>query len=149
MPDAKELIAANFKKVEISVMSLAHEKNKLTILDENSTYSNKELVPYEMLIMRFERALEIICNIFFRAVEMAEYGILSHDTRSCISKMKDLSLIISEELWVKMISSCSGVTSSLNPVIRIKFSNDILTFYIDELREFCRRVKQKYPAKEM
>lgn len=147
MTNVKDLINTNFKKVEQSIMSLAHEKENLKPLKENVKYSDKELVPYEMLIMRFERALEIICNIFFRAVEMSEYGDLSKDTRSCIAKMKNLSLIMSEELWMKMIASRSGVTSALNPGIRIKLCNEILTRYIDELKELCERVAQRYPVK--
>jgi hypothetical protein len=147
MTNVIDVINTNFKKVELSVLSLAHEKENLKPLDENTTYSEKELIPYEMLIMRYERALEIICNIFFRAVEMAEYGNLSKDTQSCIAKMKGLSLILSEKLWMDMITSRSGVASTLNPGIRIKLYNKILTLYIDELTELCCRVKKRYPAK--
>jgi hypothetical protein len=147
MTNINDVLSANFKKVEQSIISLVHEKENLKPLDENSTYSDKQLVPYEVLIMRFERALEIICNIFFRAVEMAEYGDLSEDTRSCIIKMKQLSLIISEELWMKMIATRSSVSSSLNQGVQIQLCNEILNHYIDELKEFCVRVKQRYPEK--
>ncbi|MBN2535908.1 MAG: hypothetical protein JXB88_23720 [Spirochaetales bacterium] len=147
MTGVKDVINTNFVKVEQSILSLTRERKNLGILDEKGVYSARELVPYEMLMMRFERALEIICNVFFRAVEIAEYGDLSGDTPSCIAKMKCLSLIISEELWMEMINNRSGISFPLQPEIRIKLCNKILTIYIDELNEFCRRVENRYPVK--
>jgi hypothetical protein len=142
----KEIIAANFIKVDQSVIALARDKEKLPPLNEEITYSREELHPYETLAMRFRRAMEIICNIFFRAVEMAEYGNLSEDTPSCFARMEELSIISSADLWLTMMTSFPAPGSSPDHTQRIHLWNEILTRSIDELNDFHTRVKKKYPA---
>ena len=144
MANPKELIIENFKKVEKSILSLTHEKSHLYPINESQMHTKNELLKYETLIMRFERALEIICNIFFRVVEMAEFGELSGNTHSCIIKMKHLSLITSEELWINMIMNRSNPASPPPPEEQGPLYEKILTLYIDELNKFCTRVKQRY-----
>ena len=144
MIDHKDLIQRNFKKVEQSIISLVTEKDKFLLLNDNEEKTDKNPGKCERLIMRFERAIEIVCNIFFRAVEMAEYGSLSNNTGACITKMKHLSLITSEELWIKMINSRSTLTTTLVAGSRMELCNQILDSYIDELNQFCERVKQRF-----
>jgi len=140
----KDIIITNFKKVEQSILTLIHEKKNCIPLLEKNEYSEKDLARYDTFIMRFERALEIVCNIFFRVVEISEYGVLSKDTKTCLKKMKNLSLISSEDLWIKMIMSRSDVTSSSIQKSRVTLCNEILTHYIDELEKFYICVKKRY-----
>ncbi|MBN2443470.1 MAG: nucleotidyltransferase substrate binding protein [Spirochaetales bacterium] len=139
--DMNELIVKNFKKVEMSIISLAEEKGRFKGFPEKT---EQNLVYYDALVMKFELVLEIVCNIFFRVVEMAEFGVLSPEINDCIAKMKQLSLISSEELWYGMIMKRSNLSSTLENKARASLCNEILTVYTDELEMLCVCAKQRY-----
>lgn len=144
MKQAHDLIVKNFKKVEQAIFPLVNEKKQLSLLLDQFPGEKTALLKCGTLIMRFERVLEIVCNIFFRAVETAEFGALSTDTAGCISKMKELSLISSEELWVRMILSRSALSASPKQEEWLKFCREINSLFIDELEYFCSSVKARY-----
>jgi hypothetical protein len=162
---ADNLILSNFKKVEESILPLETKKKMLSIVldkvippshdssgDNPSDCDPKEklsidgniLAMCNILVMRFERVLEIVCNIFFRAVEAVEFGSLSEDTHRCIMRMKELSLITSEELWGNMIRQRIEASSPLKQERLLKFCKKILSVYIDELVYLCTAVKKRY-----
>jgi hypothetical protein len=75
-----------------------HSAAKLGRFDLMRAYSPDELEPYDALVTRFERAIEVFLK-FFRTVESFETG---STVRDCLGLMCKLGLIGQVDQWMEM-----------------------------------------------
>jgi hypothetical protein len=78
-----------------------HSAAKLRPFDPMRPYSPDELEPYDALVTRFERAIEVFLK-FFRTVEAFETAGAGSTVRDCLGLMCKLGLIDQVDQWMEM-----------------------------------------------
>jgi hypothetical protein len=88
-------------KVARAATLYLHSAAKLGPFDPKRPYSPDESEPYDALVTRFERAIEVFLK-FFRTVESFETAIAGSTVRDCLGLMCKLGLIDQVDQWMEM-----------------------------------------------
>lgn len=96
-----QLLEAAEAKVARAAVLYRHSAAKLGPFDPMRSYSPDELEPYDALVTRFERAIEVFLK-FFRTVEAFEMAGAGSTVRDCLGLMCKLGLIDQVDQWMEM-----------------------------------------------
>lgn len=96
-----ELLDAAGAKVVGAAALYLHSAAKLAPFDPTRPWSPDELEPYDALVARFERAIEVFLK-FFRTVELFETAGTGSTVRDCLGLMCKLGLVDQVEQWMEM-----------------------------------------------
>lgn len=99
--DLHHLLEEAEAKVARAAALYLHSATKLGAFDPTRPYSPDELEPYDALVTRFERAVEVFLK-FFRTVEMFETAGAGSTVRDCLGLMCKLGLIDEVDQWMEM-----------------------------------------------
>lgn len=88
-------------KVARAAALYLHSAAKLGPFDPSRSYTPDELEPYDALVTRFERAVEVFLK-FFRTVESFETAGTGSTVRDCLGLMCKLGLIDQVDRWMEM-----------------------------------------------
>jgi nucleotidyltransferase substrate binding protein (TIGR01987 family) len=114
---------------------------RVTVYDENRSYSAEELEPYDALVGRFERVVEIALNKFFRAVEIFEGENVSETIRDRLNRMEKLSFISDVDLWMRMRDVRNRISHDYLPGQVRQIYQDIQTEFTPELTRLSGRME--------
>lgn len=93
--------------------------------DPTRPYSPDELEPYDALVTRFERTVEVFLK-FFRTVETFETAGSGSTVRDCLGLMARLGLVQDVDVWMEMREVRNRIAHDYLPD-RIKGIYDLLT----------------------
>lgn len=96
-----DLLEAAWAKAERAAGLYLNSAGKLGPFDPAKPYSADELEPYDALVTRFERAVEVFLK-FFRTVESYETAESGLTVRDCLGLMCKLGLAAEVETWMEM-----------------------------------------------
>lgn len=96
-----ELLEEAEAKVARAAALYLHSAAKLGPFDPTRPYSPDELEPYDALVTRFERAVEVFLK-FFRTVETFETAGTGSTVRDCLGLMCKLGLVHQVDQWMEM-----------------------------------------------
>jgi hypothetical protein len=99
--DLHELLEEAHAKLDRAAALYLHSAAKLRPFDPNRPYSPDELEPYDALVTRFERGVEVFLK-FFRTVEAFETAGTGSTVRDCLGLMCKLGLIDQVDRWMEM-----------------------------------------------
>lgn len=99
--DPHQLLEAAWSKVSLASSLYLHSAEKLPAFDPKRPYSPDELEPYDALVTRFERAVEVFLK-FFRTVESFETADTGSTVRDCLGLMCKLRLTEQVDVWMEM-----------------------------------------------
>ncbi|MFM8706580.1 MAG: nucleotidyltransferase substrate binding protein [Planctomycetia bacterium] len=120
-----DLLAAAFDKVSKATTLYLHSARKVMPFDPERPYSADELEPYDALVTRFERTIEVFLK-FFRTVELFETAESGSTVRDCLGLMAKLGIIEDVEQWMEMREVRNRIAHDYVPD-RIKGIYDLLT----------------------
>lgn len=120
-----DLLAAAFDKVSKATALYVHSARKVAAFDPEKPYSADELEPYDALVTRFERTIEVFLKSF-RTVELFETAESGSTVRDCLGLMCKLGIITDVELWMEMREVRNRIAHDYVPD-RIKGIYDLLT----------------------
>lgn len=119
------LLAAACDKVLKATALYLHSARKVRPFDPERQYSPDELEPYDALVTRFERTIEVFLK-FFRTIELFETAESGSTVRDCLGLMCKLGIITDVELWMEMREVRNRIAHDYVPD-RIKGIYDLLT----------------------
>jgi hypothetical protein len=96
-----ELLSAAYDKVSNATALYLHSAGKVPPFDPQRPYSPDELEPYDALVTRFERTIEVFLK-FFRTAEMFETAGSGSTVRDCLGLMGKLGLVCDVDFWMEM-----------------------------------------------
>lgn len=96
-----DLLAAAFERVSKATSLYVHSARKAMPFDPERQYSPDELEPYDALVTRFERTIEVFLK-FFRTIELFETAESGSTVRDCLGLMCKLGIIMDVEQWMEM-----------------------------------------------
>ena len=96
-----DLLAAAFDKVSKATSLYVHSARKVVAFDPDRQYAPDELEPYDALVTRFERTIEVFLK-FFRTIELFETAESGSTVRDCLGLMCKLGIITNVEQWMEM-----------------------------------------------
>ena len=96
-----ELLEQAGAKLARAAALYLHSAAKVGPFDPNRPWSPDELEPYDALVTRFERAIEVFLK-FFRTVELFETAGTGSTVRDCLGLMCKLGLIDQVDRWMEM-----------------------------------------------
>jgi hypothetical protein len=137
----RELIANNFSNVEKAAAPLYSYARSLPPHNDPREAADSEIQRYEILLSLFARPLEIICNIFFRAIELAEYADVSENLSACFFRMKEKGFIYDAELWMNMREDSELAFKKIDRINMAEVAVRIIGSYLPELSSFQERAK--------
>lgn len=100
-PDMHELLNAAWAKADRAAALYLHSASKLEPFDATRSWTADELEPYDALVTRFERLIEVLLK-FFRVVEAFETAGTGSTVRDCLALMTKLGLIEEVDAWMEM-----------------------------------------------
>jgi hypothetical protein len=100
-PNSHELLEAAWKKAERAAALYLHSAGKLNAFDATRPWTPDELEPYDALVTRFERLIEVLLK-FFRVVEIFETASTGSTVRDCLALMAKLGLVEDVDIWMEM-----------------------------------------------
>ncbi|MBN1697562.1 MAG: hypothetical protein JW881_08625 [Spirochaetales bacterium] len=139
MEKQKDLLVSNFEKVKKAVEPLFSGKETLPPLAEEKDYSDSEFASYGIFLSRFGRAIEIVVHIFFKIVEVSEFGAISNSEEECIANMRKLGLVSDPDIWLEIIEAHQSLLAYCSPVQKISICNDIMGKYMKEIEYFLKK----------
>ena len=99
--DLHDLLEAAWEKADRAAGLYLHSAKKLGPFDPQRPYSPDELEPYDALVTRFERTIEVFLK-FFRSVESFETAGTGSTVRDCLGLMCKVGLAEQVEMWMEM-----------------------------------------------
>ncbi|MBF0300720.1 MAG: nucleotidyltransferase substrate binding protein [Oligoflexia bacterium] len=144
MSDMIFILEENYKKLHNSIQLTMHSINKLSAFDPSINYSADDLEPYDALVSRFERTVEIAINKFFRSVELYEFKISSDTIRDRLNKMEKIKLITSTELWLEMRDIRNRIPHDYLPEKIKQIYDLILEKFGDELKQLLENINKYF-----
>jgi hypothetical protein len=141
MEKSGDILASNFEKVKKACEPLIAQGSKLPLLKDTIEYNENEFAEHGILISRFERAVEIVFNIFFRIVEMTVCRSISREEGECISNMHSLGIISNQAVWLDIVSSQQSLLTYCPPSRKIQICNNIIQTYNKEMAYFLQKAE--------
>lgn len=126
------ILLSNFNKSKKAVVLVLDTIKTLKPYDPNKSYTPKALEPYDALVSRYERSVELLIGKLFRSIQIFELGekeAKERTVRDCLNLMTKLKLIEDTELWMSLRD------------LRNKISHDYLP---DELKDFYELIQHEY-----
>jgi nucleotidyltransferase substrate binding protein (TIGR01987 family) len=120
-----DLLAAAFDKVSKATSLYVHSARKAIPFDPERQYSPDELEPYDALVTRFERTIEVFLKLF-RTIELFETAESGSTVRDCLGLMCKLGIIMDVEQWMEMREVRNRIAHDYVPD-RIKGIYELLT----------------------
>jgi nucleotidyltransferase substrate binding protein (TIGR01987 family) len=136
------LLRQSAEKLQHSIDLVLASSRRVGPYDEGRDYSPEELEPYDALVGRFERVVEIALNEFFRAVELFEGGSLSETIRDRLNGMAKLSFVSDVELWMRMRDVRNRISHDYLPGQVRQIYDDIRTEFTPELERLSEMVRK-------
>lgn len=99
--DLHAQLEAAWAKADRAAGLYLHSAGKLGPFDPTKPYSPDELEPYDALVTRFERAIEVFLK-FFRTVELFKTAETGSTVRDCLGLMCKLGLAEQVETWMEL-----------------------------------------------
>ncbi len=140
MADLLTLLRENAERLDRAISLVSASSMRARGFDEEKAYTADELEPYDALVGRFERAVEIALNKFFRAVELFEGEPVSDTVRDRLNRMEKLSLIGDVELWMRMRDVRNRISHDYLPEQVKQIYDDILKEFLPELLRLSDRM---------
>ncbi len=134
------LLRQSAEKLQRAIRLLDASVRRVSVYDEGRTYTAEELEPYDALVSRFERAVEIALNKFFRAVELFEGETPSETIRDRLNRMEKLSFAASVDVWMRMRDVRNRISHDYLPGQVRQIYEDIRIEFTPELRRLSDRV---------
>jgi hypothetical protein len=139
MEGLKSIIAGNFANVEKAAAPLVTLVKQIPLFIIKDTYSEMDYKTSDLITANFARAIEIITNIFFRAVEYAEKGEMSLTIDDCLETIRSSGLIDDRDLWLEMALIDRTGDKNRSPNEMIPECNRIIARYVPEIEQFLER----------
>lgn len=99
--DQKLLLNSSIEKAKAAIVLVKASLKRCKNLKLKKNLSPEELEPFDALISRFTRAVEV-CIKCFRSIEMFEYGENSDTLRDLLNRMEKISIVSSTALWIEI-----------------------------------------------
>jgi len=138
--NASTLLRQSAEKLQRSIGLVQASLGRTNAYDESRVYTAEELEPYDALANRFERAVEVAQNKFFRAVELFEGEPLSETVRDRLNRMEKLSFISDVELWMRMRDVRNRISHDYLPGQVRQIYDDIREAFAPELVMLAAKV---------
>lgn len=119
------LLGSAYDKAAHAAGLYLHSAGKVPPFDPTRPYSPDELEPYDALVTRFERTVEVFLK-FFRTVETFETAGSGSTVRDCLGLMARLGLVQDVDVWMEMRELRNRIAHDYLPD-RIKGIYDLLT----------------------
>lgn len=141
MSDAATLLRQSAEKLQRSISLVQASLRRVQPYDEKREYTADELEPYDALVSRFERAVEIAMSKFYRAGELFEGESLSETIRDRLNRMEKLSFVSDVELWMRMRDVRNRISHDYVPGQVRQIYDDIREAFAPELARLAERVR--------
>jgi nucleotidyltransferase substrate binding protein (TIGR01987 family) len=121
-----------------------HSARKVAAFDPQRQYGPDDLEPYDALVSRFERVVEVALK-FFRTVERFETADTASTVRDCLGLMCKVGILDDVEVWMQMREVRNRIAHDYVPE-KIKSIYDLLTATYRPLIEKCITSAESYVA---
>ena len=137
-----QLLTGALAKLAKAAKLYVHSANKVVAFDPGRQYGPDELEPYDALVSRFERAVEVSLK-FFRTVERFETADAASTVRDCLGLMCKVGVLGDVEVWMQMREVRNRIAHDYVPE-KVKSIYDLLTATYRPVIEECTRAAEAY-----
>ncbi|MBN1114064.1 MAG: nucleotidyltransferase substrate binding protein [Oligoflexia bacterium] len=97
-----QIIHAEYNKIQKAYELFLSSVKKAEKFDPSVNYSPEDLEPFDALVSRFERLVELFMSKMFKAVELFEAGDTGGTLRDRLNLMVKLDIIENADDWVDL-----------------------------------------------
>lgn len=133
MSDKIERLKKSIDAATKAINLVLHSARKLKHVSSIASFNADQLEPYDALVGRFERAVEVVLGRLSRSIDLYETAGTTETLRDRLGLMHKLGLVSNTEIWIEMREVRNKIAHEYLPEQVCRIYNEILGRFQSEL----------------